>query len=66
MPRMHLWPTSSNAYASTLASEWEQRAEYTTPTARREIPNFTRQETPAENLTDPMYGSQALYPTVTK
>ncbi|KAH8770320.1 hypothetical protein BGZ57DRAFT_985798 [Hyaloscypha finlandica] len=53
IPRMHLWPTVAN---NSPLSEWDRSPMahvYETPTARRQIPNFSRQETPAPAALDP-------------
>jgi hypothetical protein len=63
VPRMHLWPTTNTA--STPNFEWEQPFVYTTPTARRQLPNFSREETPANTilggLLDPQYDYRCSY-----
>jgi hypothetical protein len=63
VPPMHLWPTTT-ATASTAAggSEWQSSAvytsPYTTPTSRREVPNFTGEQTGADFQVDPKYVSK--------
>ncbi len=55
VPRMHLWPTATN---TTPLSEWDRSPLghiYETPTAIRQVPNFSRQETPAAAQLDPEY-----------
>lgn len=56
IPAMQLWPASTVASRtpSTGLDEWESSV-YSTPTARRVIPNFTRAETPIDNKVDPKY-----------
>jgi hypothetical protein len=59
---MHLWPTTTNT-GPTLDSEWEQNFVYSTPTTRRHLPNFSRDETPDDTvlsgILDPQYGFKA-------
>jgi hypothetical protein len=60
VPRMHLWPTATN---TTTYVEWEQSPPahvYETPTARRQVPNFGRPETPPAAQLDPLYVMPAL------
>jgi hypothetical protein len=64
VPRMHLWPTTTNTCVSTAVSDWEQSTEYATPTARRVIPNFACQETPAGDPTDPRYATRLTCQTL--
>ncbi|KAJ8059157.1 hypothetical protein OCU04_012131 [Sclerotinia nivalis] len=70
VPRMHLWPTTTNTNMnnntstsnSDMGSEWDHSAVYATPTSRRQIPGYTLQKTPsavgtasiATNLTTPL------------
>ncbi|KAM3077545.1 hypothetical protein ACMFMG_006882 [Clarireedia jacksonii] len=58
IPRMHLWPTTTNSNmvtstntntntsTSEISSEWEQSATYTTPTTRRQVPGYFLRGTP--------------------
>ena len=55
VPRMQDWPSADRTRASTMDDDWEPNTMYTTPTARRRVPNFTRQETPASSRVDPKY-----------
>jgi hypothetical protein len=48
---MHPLPVQSNN-ASTTGSEWEPSI-YDTPIARRQVPNFSRQQTISHNTVDP-------------
>jgi hypothetical protein len=48
---MHPLPIQSNN-ASTTGSEWEPSI-YDTPIARRQVPNFSRQQTISHNTVDP-------------
>ena len=63
VPPMHHWPTTT-ATASTAVggSEWKSSAVYTspyaTPTSRREVPNFTSEQTSADFQLDPKYASK--------
>ncbi|KAE9381201.1 hypothetical protein N431DRAFT_322674 [Stipitochalara longipes BDJ] len=53
VPRMHLWPTMAN---NSPLAEWDRSPMshvYETPTARRQVPNFGHQETPAAAKLDP-------------
>ncbi|QSZ29962.1 hypothetical protein DSL72_004480 [Monilinia vaccinii-corymbosi] len=70
VPRMHLWPTTTNTNIgsnmstsnSDIGSEWDHNTVYATPTSRRHIPGYTFQRTPSAggtpsvstNLTTPM------------
>ncbi|KAB8299104.1 hypothetical protein EYC80_001217 [Monilinia laxa] len=70
VPRMHLWPTTTNTNIdnntstsnSDMGSEWDHNAMYSTPTSSRHIPGYTLQKTPSAvgtasvttNLTTPM------------
>lgn len=62
VPRMHHWPTPSASTTNddnskpTSDSEWEPNI-YTTPTARRHIPNFTRAKTPVGHQLDPRFAA---------
>ncbi|APA09036.1 hypothetical protein SS1G_02908 [Sclerotinia sclerotiorum 1980 UF-70] len=55
VPRMHLWPTTTNTNMSNntstsnsdMGSEWDHSAVYATPTSRRQIPGYTLQKTPS-------------------
>jgi hypothetical protein len=59
VPRMHLWPTTISTTATpTGDSEWQPSAVYTTPTSRRQVPNFTRGQTSAGLQLDPKYVSK--------
>ncbi|CZT49818.1 uncharacterized protein RSE6_10710 [Rhynchosporium secalis] len=51
IPRMQAWPTEGEQEIGT--KEWEPNTMYTTPTARRRIPNFSHQETPTSSKVDP-------------
>jgi hypothetical protein len=58
---MHLWPTAKRS--STPNSDWEQLPPtYSTPTTRRQLPNFAREETPTNtipgSLLDPQWDPQ--------
>jgi hypothetical protein len=44
IPRMHLWPTVSTS-DSTANRDWEEDTVYSTPTMRRQVPNFAPAET---------------------
>lgn len=66
VPRMHLWPTTTTAAPEpTPEFEWEQTFTYATPTARRQLPNFSGQETPERTIhggfLDPQYDSCCTY-----
>ncbi|KUJ22658.1 uncharacterized protein LY89DRAFT_693957 [Mollisia scopiformis] len=54
VPGMHLLPAPprANRTPSMAAEDWESSV-YSTPTARRRIPNFTRAETPIGDKVDP-------------
>ncbi|KAG4428738.1 hypothetical protein IFR05_015779 [Cadophora sp. M221] len=52
VPRMQAWPTADDGQAERV-DDWEPNAMYTTPTTRRQVPNFTRPETPASSKVDP-------------
>jgi hypothetical protein len=61
IPRMHLWPTVAN---NSPVSEWDQTLIahiYETPTARRQVPNFSGEETPAAASLDPKFVNSHLY-----
>lgn len=46
---MHLWPTTTSAAPEPAPDyDWEQNFVYTTPTTKRQLPNFSRDETPEE------------------
>lgn len=55
VPRMHLWPTTTNTNInnntstsnSDMGTQWERNSIYATPTSRRDIPGFTLQKTPS-------------------
>ncbi|KAL2072676.1 hypothetical protein VTL71DRAFT_12019 [Oculimacula yallundae] len=53
VPRMSDWQTHGDQDASMV--DWEPSTMYTTPTARRRVPNFTHPETPASDKVDPKY-----------
>ncbi|KAH6709119.1 hypothetical protein BKA61DRAFT_556473 [Leptodontidium sp. MPI-SDFR-AT-0119] len=60
VPRMQAWSTAEDGQAERM-DDWEPNALYTTPTTRRQVPNFTRPETPASSKVDPKYvGLQLL------
>ncbi|CZR51048.1 uncharacterized protein PAC_00923 [Phialocephala subalpina] len=54
VPPMQLWPASPavNRTPSAVADDW-QSSIYSTPTARRRVPNFAQAETPAGDSVDP-------------
>jgi hypothetical protein len=55
VPRMHLWPTATD---TTPLSECDRSPVghiYETPTARRQVPNFSLEETPPAAKLDPEY-----------
>ncbi|KAK0119296.1 hypothetical protein ONS95_008143 [Cadophora gregata] len=53
VPRMQDWPSEDRTRTSAMDDDWEPHTMYTTPTARRRVPNFTRLETPASSKVDP-------------
>lgn len=58
VPPMQLWPTSQGASRapSVVTDDW-QSSVYSTPTARRRVPNFAQVETPVGDKLDPKYTS---------
>jgi hypothetical protein len=63
VPPMHLWPTiTATAFTAAGGSEWQSTPGYTspyaTPTSRREVPNFTGDQTAANLHVDPKYVSK--------
>ena len=53
IPRMHIWQTGSIS-SPTPARDWNENNMYSTPTMRRQVPNFaaTEAETPAGSMVD--------------
>ena len=49
-PRMHTWNTrplgANSPFESEPSSRWEEKEAYATPTMRRSLPNFARNESP--------------------
>lgn len=45
VPQMHLWSTTT--VTSTQGNEWDHQGVYSTPTTRRQIPNFYQADSPA-------------------
>ncbi|KAH7364084.1 hypothetical protein BKA65DRAFT_572239 [Rhexocercosporidium sp. MPI-PUGE-AT-0058] len=52
VPRMQAWQSADGSEAA-LTDDWEPNPVYATPTTRRQVPNFTRPETPASSKVDP-------------
>ncbi|KAH7417419.1 hypothetical protein BKA64DRAFT_300248 [Cadophora sp. MPI-SDFR-AT-0126] len=53
VPRMQNWPSADRTRAAAMDDDWEPNTMYTTPTTRRRVPNFSRQETPSSSKVDP-------------
>jgi hypothetical protein len=57
IPRMHSWSTDpyvADFTAPPANSPWTLNSAYETPTMRRNIPNFTRMESPAPSSAEPV------------
>jgi hypothetical protein len=63
VPAMQLWSgrAAANRTPSTTVDDWESSV-YSTPTARRAVPNFTRAQTPIEDRVDPKYVLRLPHP----
>lgn len=50
VPRMHIWSTSpallDTPSGSVASNRWDRNDAYATPTMKRFVPNFTRDESP--------------------